>query len=61
MILGVCGTVACGGNDDYENTLRSGYEKYQSGSPMTQKEYNAVKSFNKWKDKQTPKTYDQWD
>ena len=28
---------------------------------MTKQEYNAVKSFNDWRDKQTDKTYDQWD
>lgn len=51
----------CGSNDDFEDTLNSGLEKYQSGKTMTKQEYNAVKSFNDWRDKQTDKTYDQWD
>lgn len=51
----------CGSYDDYEDTLNSGLEKYQSGETMTKQEYNAVKSFNDWCDKQTDKTYDQWD
>lgn len=51
----------CGSYDDYEDTLNSGLEKYQSGETMTKQEYNAVKSFNDWRDKQTDKTYDQWD
>ena len=51
----------CGSNDDFEDTLNSGLEKYQSGETMTKQEYNAVKSFNDWRDKQTDKTYDQWD
>ena len=51
----------CGSNDDFEDTLNSGLEKNQSGETMTKQEYNAVKSFNDWRDKQTDKTYDQWD
>ena len=51
----------CGSNDDFEDTLNRGLEKYQSGETMTKQEYNAVKSFNDWRDKQTDKTYDQWD
>lgn len=28
---------------------------------MTQQEYNAVKDFNEWKDKNSEKTYEDWD
>ncbi len=48
-------------NDSYRETLESGQEKYYSGKPMTEKEYNAVKGFNDWKSKQSSKTYNEWD
>ncbi len=28
---------------------------------MTREEYNAVKNFNEWKDKQCEKSYNDWD
>lgn len=51
---------ACG-NDDYEETLKSGYDKYLNGEEMSREEYNAVKAFNEWQDKQGEKTYSDWD
>lgn len=50
-----------GSNDTYRQNLESGYEKYQRGEKMTREEYNAVKNFNEWKDKQGEKTYSDWD
>lgn len=47
-------------NDTYRQNLESGYEKYQKGEKMTREEYNAVKNFNDWKDKQGEKTYSDW-
>lgn len=37
----------CSDDDTYRDTLKSGLEKYYSGEKMDEKEYNAVKSFNK--------------
>lgn len=51
----------CSSDDEYEETLESGYEKYNDGEEMTEEEYNAVKGFNDWKDKQGEKSYDDWD
>ena len=51
----------CSSDDEYENTLKSGYSKYLNGDSMTREEYNAVKGFNNWKSKQGEKTYDEWD
>jgi hypothetical protein len=48
-------------NDDYKDTLNSGLNKYNNGEKMNKNEYNAVKSYNKWKDKQTDKKYSDWD
>ena len=50
-----------GCTNDYEDTLKSGIEKYDNGETMTEEEYNAVKNFNEWSDKQGEKTYDEWD
>ena len=50
-----------GCTNDYEDTLKSGIEKYDNGEIMTEEEYNAVKNFNEWSDKQGEKTYDEWD
>lgn len=50
----------CSDDDDYKNTLNSGLNKYYSGEKMNKSEYNAVKSYNKWKDKQSDKTYNDW-
>ena len=47
-------------SDSYRDTLNSGLEKYATGGKMTKQEYNAVKSFNDWRDKQGGKTYDDW-
>lgn len=60
MGLFIFGVSACG-NDEYEETLESGYEKYINGEEMSEEEYNAVKSFKDWEDKQTPKSYNDWD
>ena len=51
----------CSGDNDYKETLNNGIEKYNNGEKMTEQEYNAVKSYNKWKDKQGEKSYDDWD
>ncbi len=51
--------VGCTSND-YDETLESGYEKYVTGEEMTEEEYDAVKSYNDWADKQGEKTYDNW-
>ena len=52
--------VACGSNNDYEATLKSGYGKYITGQSMSKDEYNAVKSFNNWKEKNSSKSYSDW-
>lgn len=46
--------------EQYRNTLESGQQKYYNGESMTQEEYNAVKDFNNWKDKQGEHAYDDW-
>lgn len=51
----------CSGDDDYKETLNNGIEKYNTGEKMTEDEYNAVKRYNNWKDKQGEKSYDDWD
>lgn len=61
LIGTICCFTACGGSDDYKDTLNSGLEKYYSGEEMNKKEYDAVKSFNKWQDKQGEKKYDAWE
>lgn len=54
--------VACGGSSDsYRDTLESGQRKYYNGEKMTQQEYNAVKSFKKWEEKNGEHTYSDWD
>lgn len=64
LVVGIlCSAVimsACGGSDSYEQTLKSGYQKYQTGQQMTREEYNAVKSFNDWKYKNSSHTYNDW-
>lgn len=62
-ILGIMSfTSACSsGSDEYNKTLESGMQKYYSGDDMSKEEYNAVNGFLDWKDKQTNKTYDEWD
>jgi len=60
ILIGLIGS--CGSSDDeYRDTLDSGLEKYYNGDKMSKDEYDAVKGFNKWKDKQGEKTYDDWD
>lgn len=50
----------CSSSNDYANTLRSGYSKYQNGQKMSYDEYKAVQEFNQWRDKQGEKTYSGW-
>lgn len=60
--IGVMGMFAgCSSDDDYKETLNNGIEKYNTGEKMTEDEYNAVKRYNNWKDKQGEKSYDDWD
>lgn len=50
-------------NDDkssYEENLRSGMTKYYSGEKMSREEYNAISNYMDWKDKQTDKSYNDW-
>lgn len=62
VCIGLIGIfTGCSDDDTYRDTLKSGLEKYYSGEKMDEKEYNAVKSFNKWKEKQGEKSYDDWD
>lgn len=62
ICTGLIGTfTGCSDNDDYRDTLESGLNKYYSGEKMSKSEYNAVKNFNNWKDKQSDKTYGDWD
>lgn len=56
----VCTLAGCGSDDSYRNTLESGLNKYYSGQDMDRSEYNAVKSFNNWKEKQGSKSYSDW-
>ena len=58
LLLGSCGSSS---DDDYRETLESGQRKYYTGEDMTKEEYDAVKSFNKWKSKQGEKSYSEWD
>lgn len=55
-IIGSCGK----SNNSYEDTLKSGMEKYYSGDPMTKEEHDAVQNYNEWKNNQGEKRYDQW-
>lgn len=62
VCIGLIGIfTGCSDDDTYRDTLKSGLEKYYSGEKMDEKEYNVVKSFNKWKEKQGEKSYDDWD
>lgn len=58
MIMMSLALMGC--TNDYEDTLKSGIEKYDNAETMTE-EYNAVMIFNEWSDKQGEKTYDEWD
>lgn len=61
VCIGLMGTfTGCSGDDDYRDTLNSVIEKYNNGEKMNEKEYNAVKNYNKWKDKQGEKSYSDW-
>ena len=61
LLLACVGSCSSDSDDEYRKTLESGQQKYYSGQEMTREEYNAVKSFNKWKENQGPKTYSDWD
>ena len=59
--LGMMGLfTGCSGDDDYRDTLNSGMEKYYNGEKMNKQEHDAVENYNKWKDKQGEKKYDDW-
>ena len=60
VILALLGSCSGGGSSKYEDDLNSGIEKYNNGEKMNEDEYNAVKNYNDWKDKQGEKTYDDW-
>lgn len=61
-IISLFSLTGCGSSSSsYEDTLKSGLNKYYSGDAMTKQEYKAVKSFNKWKSNQGSKTYSEWD
>lgn len=49
-----------GSNNHYEETLKSGLDKYYKGQEMSKSEYNAVKDYNDWKFKSEDHTYDRW-
>ncbi|HIW21036.1 MAG TPA: hypothetical protein H9887_03320 [Candidatus Dorea intestinavium] len=59
-LLGSCSN-SDSSSSKYDQDLESGYEKYQSGEDMSEDEYNAVKNFNNWREKNTDKSYDEWD
>lgn len=62
MCVGMMGLfTGCSSDDDYKDTLNSGLQKYYNGDNMSKEEYNAVKSYNNWKDKQSEKKYSDWD
>lgn len=61
IILSLLGSCSSGGSSKYENDLNNGLNKYYNGEKMNEDEYNAVKNFNDWKEKQGEKTYDDWD
>ena len=63
VILIMIMLVACGrsSSDSYRETLESGQRKAINGEKMSQQEYNAVKDFNEWKEKNSEKTYEDWD
>ena len=58
--LSACLLAGCGSDDSYRDTLNSGLNKYYSGQNMSKSEYNAVKSFNNWKENQGSKSYSDW-
>ena len=60
LLLGSCSNTSSS-RDSYRDTLERGQQKYYSGQKMTKEEYNAVKSFNKWKANQGEKSYSDWD
>ena len=47
-------------DSEYGKTLKSGIEKYNNGEPMTKQEYNAVKDYKEWEEKNSEQTYDSW-
>lgn len=58
--VGMMGLFTGCDDDDYKDTLNSGLQKYYSGEKMDKKEYDAVKGYKKWKNKQEKKTYKNW-
>lgn len=54
--------VGCGNDakEEQGERLKNAYEKELNGEPMSEEEYNTLKSFHEWEDKQTEKTYDEW-
>ena len=60
LVIALFGSCS-GGNSKYDDDLNSGMKKYYSGEKMSEDEYNAVKDYNELKDKNTDKTYDDWD
>lgn len=61
ILLSLIGSCSSGGSSKYDDDLKSGIEKYYNGEKMNEDEYDAVKDYNDWKDKQGEKTYDDWD
>ena len=59
VALGSCG--GSSSDDSYKETLNNGLEKYYNGDEMTKEEYDAVKSYNNWKYKNSDHDYDSWD
>lgn len=60
-VLSIGCLCSCTHEDEYRKTLESGYEKYQNGEDMSKEEYEAVKSFNDWKEDNSEQSYDDWD
>lgn len=56
-------TIGCNNDrkEEQRDRLESAYEKELNGEPMTEEEYNTLKSFHEWEDKQSEKTYEEWE
>ena len=62
IIIALCLFGSCSSDDSkYKNTLNDGLKKYYNGEKMDKDEYDAVKGFKNWQDKQSEKSYDDWD
>lgn len=59
-ILGACSNLS-GHESKYDRDLENGIEKYENGQDMTEDEYNAVKNMKDWSEKNSTKSYDEWD